>query len=192
MVRRHAPEAIRLYLLGTHYRHPLEFSDERIAESARALGRLAALRAEAERIAGDGAASGGDHRLLDEVAAHRARFQAAMDDDFNTPQALGVLFDLARVLYTARDHLAHEPAGAGAFVKGVAELVSLARVLGLLEADGDGVDPELRARIDALVSSRQEARRRRDFAAADGLRDELNRLGVVLEDAPSGTTWKLR
>jgi cysteinyl-tRNA synthetase len=194
MVRRHAPGAIRLYLLGTHYRHPLEFSDERIAESARALGRLAALQAEAERIAAEGAASTSDDRLLDEVAAQRSRFQAAMDDDFNTPQALGVLFDLARVLYTARDQLAHEPAGAGAFLKGVAELVSLARVLGLLEGDAGvraGVDPALRARIDALVSSRQEARQRRDFAAADDARDELNRLGVVLEDTPSGTTWKL-
>ena len=113
IVRRHDPEAIRLYLLGTHYRHPLEFGDERIGEAARALGRLRSLKEEAERIAAKGppASGGADAGLLDDVTAHRARFEAAMDDDFNTPQALGVLFDLARVLYAARDQIAQGSAG---------------------------------------------------------------------------------
>src|SRR4029450_3077325 len=127
MVRRHNPEAIRLYLLGTHYRHPLEFSDERIAEAARALGR---------RSAKESPPPGRDDGLLEEVAAHRARFEAAMDDDFNTPQALGVLFDLARVLHTARDQVAQGTLGAWAFLIGVGELVVLAQVLGLLEGMG--------------------------------------------------------
>ena len=97
LVRRHDPEALRLYLLGTHYRSPLEFGDERITEAGRALERLRALKEEAERIAARGTpAPGPDGGLFDQVAAQRARFEAAMDDDFNTPQALGVLFDLAR------------------------------------------------------------------------------------------------
>jgi cysteinyl-tRNA synthetase len=196
MVRRHDPEAIRLYLLGTHYRHPLEFSDERIAEAARALGRLSALKAEASRIAAKGSpppeADGG---LFEEVAAHRARFEAAMDDDFNTPQALGVLFDLARVLNTARDQVEHDTAGAGAFLLGVAELVTLAGVLGLLEGatrERAPADAQLKARVESLVSLRQEARKQRNFVEADRLRDELTRLGVLIEDTPGGTTWKLR
>jgi cysteinyl-tRNA synthetase len=195
LVRRHDPEALRLYLLGTHYRHPLEFGDERIVEAGRALARLRSLKDEADRIASRGTPGPGpDHGLFDEVAAHRARFEAAMDDDFNTPQALGVLFDLARVLHAARDQVAQGTAGAGAFLLGVGELVTLARVLGLLESarKESAVDPQLKARIDSLVYLRQEARRQRDFAEADRLRDELSRLGVILEDTRDGTTWKLQ
>jgi cysteinyl-tRNA synthetase len=195
LVRRHDPEALRLYLLGTHYRHPLEFGDERIVEAGRALARLRALKDEADRLATRGTpAPGPDHGLFDEVAAHRARFEAAMDDDFNTPQALGVLFDLARVLYGAREQVAQGTAGAGAFLLGVGELVMLARVLGLLEGARKEavVDPQLKARIESLVYLRQEARRQRDFGEADRLRDELSRLGVIIEDTRDGTTWKLQ
>jgi cysteinyl-tRNA synthetase len=195
LVRRHDPEALRLYLLGTHYRHPLEFGDERIVEAGRALARLRALKDEADRLATRGTpAPGPDHGLFDEVAAHRARFEAAMDDDFNTPQALGVLFDLARVLHGAREQVAQGTAGAGAFLLGVGELVMLARVLGLLEGARKEavVDPQLKARIESLVYLRQEARRQRDFGEADRLRDELARLGVLIEDTRDGTTWKLQ
>jgi cysteinyl-tRNA synthetase len=195
LVRRHDPEALRLYLLGTHYRHPLEFGDERIVEAGRALARLRALKDEADRLATRGTpAPGPDLGLFDEVAAQRARFEAAMDDDFNTPQALGVLFDLARALHGVRDQVAQGTAGAGAFLLGVGELVMLARVLGLLEGGRKEavVDPQLRARIESLVYLRQEARRQRDFGEADRLRDELARLGVILEDTRDGTTWKLQ
>jgi cysteinyl-tRNA synthetase len=196
LVRRHDPEALRLYLLGTHYRNPLEFADERITEAGRALARLRSLKDEAERIAGRGTpAPGPDGGLFEQVAAHRARFEAAMDDDFNTPQALGALFDLARVLHTAREQVAQGALGAGAFLLGVGELVVLAQVLGLLEGTGRrpvSLDPQVKARIESLVYLRQEARRQRDFGEADRLREELSRLGVVLEDTRDGTIWKLR
>jgi cysteinyl-tRNA synthetase len=195
LVKRHDPDAMRLYLLGAHYRHPLDFAEERIGESARALARVRGLVTEAERMAGKGTpAPGPDGGLLEEVAAHRARFEAAMDDDFNAPQALGVLFDLTRVLYAAREQAAQGTTGAGAFLLGVGELVVLSRVLGLLEGGRREapVDPQLKARIESLVYLRQEARRQRDFAEADRLRDELSRLGVVLEDTRDGTTWTLQ
>ncbi len=196
LVKRHDPEALRLYLLGTHYRHPLEWSDERVGESARALSRLRALKDEADRVASRGTpAPGPDGGLFDQVAAHRARFEAAMDDDFNTPQALGVLFDLARLLHTAKDQVAQGATGAGAFLLGVGELVMLAQVLGLLEGGGrrpTALDPQLKAKIESLVYLRQEARRQRDFREADRLREELSRLGVILEDTRDGTTWKLQ
>jgi cysteinyl-tRNA synthetase len=117
-----------------------------------------------------------------------------MDDDFNAPQALGVLFDLSRVLHAAREQVAQGTVGAGAFLLGVGELVVLARVLGLLEGTRReaAVDPQLKARIESLVYLRQEARRQRDFGEADRLRGELARLGVVIEDTRDGTTWKLQ
>jgi len=195
MVRRHDPEAIRLYLLGTHYRHPLEFGDDRIGEAARALGRLRSLRQEAERVAArETPVPGSDDSLSADVAALRARFEAAMDDDFNTPQALGVLFDLTRVLYAARDQIGQGSVSAGAFLKGVEELVKLSGVLGLLErepAEQSAVAPELKKQIEELIARRRAARGRRDYAEADRLRGELNALGVVIEDTAEGTKWKL-
>jgi len=195
LVAKHDADALRLYFLGTHYRNPLEFSEERVPEAARALGRLRSLVAEAERLAARGTPPPGpDRGLFDESASHRARFEAAMDDDFNTPQALGVLFDLSRVLQTARTQVAEGTLGTGAFLVGVGELVALCRVLGLLErraAEAPVVDDQLKAKIDSLVWLRQEARKQRDFAEADRLRDELTKLGVVLEDTREGTTWKL-
>jgi cysteinyl-tRNA synthetase len=196
LVKRHDPEALRLYLLGTHYRHPLEWSDERVGESTRALGRLRSLKDEADRLATRGTpAPGPDGGLFEQVAAQRARFEAAMDDDFNTPQAVGVLFDLARLLHTAKDQVAQGALGAGAFLVGVGELVMLGQVLGLLESGGrrsTAIDPQLKAKIEALMYLRQEARRQRDFREADRLREELSRLGVVVEDSRGGTTWKLQ
>ena len=196
LVRRHDPEALRLYLLGTHYRNPLEFADERVGEAGRALARLRSLKEEADRIAARGTpAPGPDGGLFEQVAAQRARFEAAMDDDFNTPQALGVLFDLTHQLHAAREQVAQGAVGAGAFLMGVGELVMLSQVLGLLETGGrrsTAIDPQLKAKVESLVYLRQEARRQRDFAEADRLRAELVRLGVVLEDTRDGTTWKLQ
>jgi len=217
-------DALRLYLLDTHYRNPLDFSTERVAEAARALERLRALKVEADHIASKGTpAPGPDGGLLDEVAAQRARFEAAMDDDFNTPQALGVLFDLARLLHTARNQVAHGTAGAGSFLLGVSQLLMLGRVLGLLEKDsprsysgflstgtegpsGDrrGVYlfyttqvseapvlwwAEMQKKIEALMRQREDARKRRDWAVADRLREELKNLVVTIEDTPSETRW---
>jgi cysteinyl-tRNA synthetase len=195
MVGRHDPEAVRLYLLGTHYRHPVDFAEARITEAARALGRLRSLQEEAERLGAEltptsETATG----ILDDVAALRARFEAAMDDDFNTPQALAALFDLTRLLYAERDRVTRTGAAADGFVKGVAELVTLARALGLLEMRARGpvpIEPDVKDRIESLVAQRGDARRRRDFSEADRLRDELQRMGVVLEDTPQGTTWTL-
>ena len=192
MVQRHDPEALRLYFLATHYRHPLEYADERISESAKALGRLRALVEEAERIARGGPQppGPGDTALLDQVDAHVERFTAVMDDDFNTPQALAVLFDLLRLLYGSRE----QGAGAGAFVAGVAKLVDLARVLGLLEQGArtqPSIDPKLKTRIESLVYLREQARKQRDFAEADRLRDELVALNVTLKDSRDGTTWTI-
>ena len=192
MVRRHDPEALRLYFLGTHYRHPLDYADERITESAKALGRLRALVEEAERVArlGPQPPGTGDAALLDQVDAHVARFIAVMDDDFNTPQALAVLFDLLRALHAARE----QGAGAGAFVAGVGKLVELARVLGLLEQAARpqaAMDPQLKARVESLIYLREQARKRRDFTEADRLRNELATLNVTLKDSRDGTTWTI-
>ena len=177
IVKRHDPQALRLWILGTHYRHLLEWSDERVEESARALGRLT-------RLVDDAAALGAPTAALPSAyTGFAARFTAAMDDDFNTPQALGVLFDFARALSEHRDRGLGAPDARADFVGGVAELVRLARVLGLLQRGGAGGAPP---EVERLVGERTHARARRDFRRSDELRAEIHRLGWLVEDTPGG------
>jgi cysteinyl-tRNA synthetase len=177
IVKRHDPDALRLWMLGTHYRNMIEWSEERVEESARALERLARLLHDAAAVR-DG---GGPSTLPEAFAEFRPRFEKAMDDDFNTPQALGVLFDFGRALAEARDRRTGSP---GALVAGVAELAQLARVLGLFGRGAPVAGPG--ADVERLVAARGEARARRDFKRADELRDEIARLGWLVEDTPAG------
>ena len=181
LAARHDPAALRLFLLFTHYRSPLEWSEERVEDSARALDRLwrpvddAAKYAESDTF---GAAK--DRPLPAELVGFRQRFLDAMDDDFNTPEALGALFDLSRALRA-------DGLGVQTLARGAEELKSLAGALGLRGPRRSGVDE---ARIAALIEERQEARRQRNFTRADEIRTEIEQLGVVLEDKPTGTVWR--
>jgi cysteinyl-tRNA synthetase len=178
IVRRHDPQALRLWILGTHYRHLLEWSDERVEEAARALARLT-------RVVDDAAPLGAPAAGLPAAfTGFAVRFTAAMDDDFNTPQALGVLFDFARALTDARDRGLGTPDARAAFVAGVGELVRLARVLGLLARGVETAGPT--AEVERLVTARTAARAEREFGRSDELRAEILRLGWLVEDTPSG------
>jgi cysteinyl-tRNA synthetase len=179
LAARHDAAALRLFLLGTHYRTPLEWSEERVAESARALERLWRPIDDAAKQAGPAAPTPGAP-LPAELAGFRQRFLDAMDDDFNTPAALGALFDLSRALRA-------EGVSLPTLVRGAEELRTLAGALGLRGPRRAGLDE---ARIEALIAERAEARRRRDFRRADEIRAEIDRLGAVLEDKPTGTVWR--
>src|SRR5205085_1703767 len=169
IVKRHEPDALRLWILGTHYRHLLEWSEERVEEAARALGRLTRLVDDAATL---GVAPGA---LPPAFAGFAARFTATMDDDFNTPQALGTLFDFARALSEHRDRGLATAEARGGFAAGVAELGRLAGTLGLLRrgAAAGAPPPE----VERLVAERTAARGRRDFKRSDELRAEIQRLG---------------
>jgi cysteinyl-tRNA synthetase len=176
IVKRHSPDTLRLWMLGTHYRNMIEWSEERVEESQRALERLTRLLHDAAAVRDGGAPAS----LPAAFAEFRPRFEKAMDDDFNTPQALGVLFDFGRALAEARDR----GGSPGAFAAGVDELVHLSRALGLFGrgAAQDGPPPEVRE----LLAARGEARARRDFGRGDEIRDEIARLGWLVEDTPAG------
>ena len=176
LVKRHDPDALRLWLLGTHYRHPVEFSEERLNEAGRALERFSRLFREAARYAWP------PGPVPDALRPFRLRFEAAMDDDFNTPQALGALFDLARALYEHVDRT-EEADAQQALVAGVDEVKRLGGALGLF-ARSVVAGPS--AEVDRLVSERSDARKRRDWRRSDELRDELQKLGWSVEDTPSG------
>ena len=178
IVKRHDPEALRLWILGTHYRHLLEWSEERVEEAARALARLT-------RVVDDAASLGAPAAVVPAAfAGFAARFTAAMDDDFNTPQALGVLFEFARALSDARDRGLGTLETRADFVAGVGELVRLGRVLGLLRRGVEAGGPP--AAVERLVAERTDARARRDWRRSDELRGEIQRLGWLVEDTPGG------
>jgi cysteinyl-tRNA synthetase len=172
-------EVVRFFIARAHYRSPLNYSDVHIDDARNALTRLyTALK----DVTPDGAA-------LDWNEAHAQRFQAAMNDDFNTPVAVSVLFELATEVNRTRD-----PALAR-------QLRSLGRVIGLLgrepraylqQAAGAAAEGALdAAAIEAKIAARVAAKQAKDYAAADRIRAELLEAGVALEDKPGGLTeWR--
>jgi cysteinyl-tRNA synthetase len=180
---RHQPDALRLFLLGTHYRNPVEWSEERVHDSARALERFTRLFHDVQ-TAWVGPA--GTPALPEALAGFRTQFEAAMDDDFNTPQALGVLFDMTKALYEYRDRAATEADARAGFAAGTAELRQLARALGLFQ-QGDEVPSGPPPEVERLVAERAEARAQRNWKRADEIRNELAALGWVVEDKADGS-----
>jgi len=176
------PEVTRFYLLSTHYRSPIEFSLERLNEAGVAYQRLRTPLERANTWAvPDGPAPGGE--LGRAVAEADRLFHEAMQDDFNTAQALGHLFDLARAVNRALD----EGGGADA-VQGAKALHRLGVILGLFWKAPAGDDWP--AEVRALAEERASARKARDWKKSDELRDRLAALGALVEDGPQGQKLK--
>ncbi len=172
------PQVLRLLMLQTHYRTVMELSDDALAGASGALDRLRAWHRRA-------AAAGVDQTASADADAV-ARFTAAMDDDFGTPAALAVVFDLVREGNAALDAGDTERA-ASAHVT----VCDLAGALGLILAgDQQDGDDALTARVEELLAERDEARAAKDFATADRIRDQLADEGIVIEDTPGGTIWR--
>ncbi len=175
VLKQYDAEVVRFFILRAHYRSPLNYSDHHLDDAKQALSRLyTALRGrKVEAMA------------VDWQQPQAARFKAAMDDDFNTPEALAVLFELANEV------------NKNGSTQTAALLKALGALLGLLERSpetflqgelsADGYSPET---IDAMIASRLDARRAKNFAEADRIRQELLQNGVVLEDTPQGTIWR--
>lgn len=176
VLKKYDAETIRFFLLSAQYRSALNYSQENLDNAKASLSRLYT----ALRDVKVGPAKGGDEYV--------ERFKTFMDDDFNTPGAISVLFELAKAVNLAQDSEAEGLAG---------RLVELGSVLGLLYQDPveylqgktDGIDEDV-ALIESLIEDRKQARARKDFAAADEARNKLTAMGVVLEDGPKGTTWR--
>ncbi len=170
-------EVLRYLLLSAHYRKPLDWSDDALAQARRTLDRMYAVLREAAARAGP----------LQSADAPGEAFLAALDDDLRTPDALAEMNGLARRLGNAEDEQEIRDLAA--------ELLADGELIGLLQDDPEawfkaGGDAAGDAAIDALVAEREQARANRDFARADEIRDQLAGLGIALEDSPEGTRWR--
>jgi len=174
-------EVIRYFLLSSHYRSPVNYSETALEEAKAALDRLYTSIHDVD-ISDEGEAA---------KSSHTEQFQQAMDDDFNVPEALAVLFDLAKAVNKAKE------TGDQERIKLlVNELVHLSKPLGLLQQDPgiflkSGVNVN-ESEIEALIDKREKARDSGDYSAADRIRDQLFEQKIILEDSKEGTFWRRR
>jgi cysteinyl-tRNA synthetase len=180
ILARYRPEEVRYFILTSQYRSPLNYDDVHLENARAALTRFyTALRGLPDA-----------EPATDEVL--EARFHSAMEDDFNTPEALAAMFELAREVNRVRSDDAPRAAALAALLR------RLGAVLGILEDDpgaflrgaedlGPGLDD---AAIDELIARRSQAKRDKQWSEADAIRDRLKQAGIILEDSPTGTTWR--
>lgn len=178
VLQNYSPEVIRYFMIASHYRSPINYSQQNLTNAQNALERFySALRNLPEVPEKD-------------LDSYEQRYVAAMEDDFNTPVALSVLFDLVRDINRLRDEQKIEQAGAlGSLLK------RLGGSLGLLQNDPNvflqgAISASEVDQIEQLIHNRNQARKNKDFTEADRIRDQLQSLGVTIEDGPGGTTWR--
>ncbi len=191
VVARVEPEVVRFYLQSTHYRSPIEWSEERVDEARVGYARLREALARAEGAASDGAAPVGfkdldKARLLEEVSELRHQFVEAMDDDFNTARAQGHLFEMAKAINRVADQTDGSAVEQAALPAAGRHLRELGETIGLFWGSKAEEAPPP-GDVEVLVRKRDEARLQMQWGRADQLRDEIAALGYVLEDGKGGT-----
>jgi len=180
VLQKYDAETTRFFLTSGHYRSQLNYSTDNLEQAHASLERMYTALRDVELI---------ENFELNREDAHVVKFIQAMDDDFNTPEAIAVLFELAKELNVAKKS---KDANASYLAS---TLVALADVIGLLQVSpteflqGPHDDDEV-AEIERLITQRNTARAEKNWALADEARDKLNALNIVLEDGPNGTTWR--
>ncbi|MGO2392382.1 cysteine--tRNA ligase [Halomonas sp. AOP12-C2-37] len=175
----HDPEVVRFLLVASHYRSPINYSVDSLTEARKSLTRLYTALQDVEVSVANSTAS-----------TYRERFTQVMDDDFNSPEALAVLFELARELNRAKQEKPEEAPRLAAELKQLGAILGLLQQVPLTFLQGAQLAmPLSESEIDAKIAQRIAAKANKDFAQADAIRDELAALGIILKDAREGTSW---
>ena len=178
-------QVLRFFMLNAHYRSPLNFSADLMEAAKNSLERIVegAARLKDRKAANTESMTEAEKLLLQQADAFREKFEAAMDDDFNTADALAAIFELVKFANTNVDELS-----SGEFAGNLLDLlVKLSDVLGLIVLKKEEA---LDSNIEELIEQRQAARKARDFAKADEIRDKLLEMGIELKDTREGVKWK--
>ena len=187
IIAKYDPQVLRFFMLSAHYRTPLNFSDEIMAQAKNGYERIVTAMSNLNYMieqAKDGSdISSEEQELIDKAHEYETRFDEAMDDDFNTADAISVIFELVKFINS------NTPEGSSAqFLKALKkQLLTLTDVCGLIVEKKEEL---LDADIEALIQARQDARKAKDFARADEIRQELLDKGIILEDTREGVKWK--
>ena len=191
ILKRYPGEVVRFFILGTHYRSPLDFSDERLEDARAGLARLRTAKENLAALTQRSGEADTARKLAETAEKAREDFYAAMADDFNTALAIGHLFTAAREAngYYS-DVMNHGLAmDAANLARAKAAFDDMTEILGILEQAAVAA-PEEDAAIEDLVAERLAARRAKDWARADEIRDTLKARGILLEDSAAGTRWR--
>ena len=182
---------IRMFMLMSHYRSPLNYSGEILIQAQNALGRLVTAKENLSFLSENGAPgemTEAEKSFTETLPRYRERFVEAMDDDFNTADAISVIFELVR---EANSITAPGNNPTAAVAKKCLEMFSeLTDVLGLIYGEEDTDDEALRQEVEALIAARSAARAEKNWAEADRIRDRLKEMGIVLMDTKQGVQWK--
>ena len=191
ILKKYPGEVVRFFILQTHYRSPLDFSDERLQDARAGLARLAAAKENLAALAGRDGNADTAGALAEKLAALREDFYAAMADDFNTALAISYLFAAAKEINVYYNEVMNRGLAfdAANLAAARADFDDMAEIIGILEQSA-AADAGGDAAIDALVEERLAARKAKDWARADAIRDELKARGILLEDSAAGTRWK--
>ena len=185
IIAEYDPQVIRFFMLQAHYRGPLNFSDEPIESAKNGLERILTAAEKLRDIIAKGNPDGdGDAEFIGELPKFTEKFEAAMEDDLNTADAITAVFDLVRYTNTECNEDTSKAAASAAYEL----LEKLTGVLGIkLDKAEDSLDKE----VEALIEERQAARKAKDFAKADEIRDKLLSMGIELKDTREGVKWKI-